>query len=52
MEECLFATDNFGIKSIYPKLNLRNTGCAALDLAYVACGRFDGYFIIILIYGI
>ncbi len=44
LEECLFATDNFGIKSIYPKLNLRNTGCAALDLAYVACGRFDGYF--------
>ena len=44
LDECLFATDNFGIKSIYPKLNLRNTGCAALDLAYVACGRFDGYF--------
>ena len=44
LEECLFATDNLGIKSIYPKLNLRNTGCAALDLAYVACGRFDGYF--------
>ena len=25
-------------------MNLRNTGCAALDLAYVGCGRFDGYF--------
>jgi myo-inositol-1(or 4)-monophosphatase len=40
----LFASNNDGISSIYPKLNLRNTGCAALDLAYVACGRFDGYF--------
>ena len=33
-----------GIKLIYPKPNLKNTGCAALDLAYVGCGRFDGYF--------
>lgn len=24
--------------------DLRRTGSAALDLAYVACGRFDGYF--------
>ena len=23
---------------------MRNTGCAALDLAYVACGRLDGFF--------
>jgi len=44
MEECLFASNNEGVKSIYPRLNLRNTGCAALDLAYVGCGRFDGYF--------
>ena len=22
----------------------RKTGCAALDMAYVAAGRFDGYF--------
>ena len=44
LDDCLFATNNEGIKSIYPKLNLRNTGCAALDLAYVGCGRFDGYF--------
>ena len=42
--ECLFATNNDGIRKIFPKLNLRNTGCAALDLAYVGCGRFDGYF--------
>ena len=44
LDDCLFASDNEGIKSIYPKLNIRNTGCAALDLAYVGCGRFDGYF--------
>ncbi len=44
LDECLFATNNEGIKNLYPKLNLRNTGCAALDLAYVGCGRFDGYF--------
>ena len=44
LDECLFATNNEGIRSIYPKLNLRNTGCAALDLAYVGCGRLDGYF--------
>ena len=43
-DECLFASNSDGIKSVYPKLNLRNTGCAALDLAYVACGRLDGFF--------
>ncbi len=44
IDDCLFSTNCEGIKLIYPKLNLRNTGCAALDLAYVGCGRFDGYF--------
>ena len=44
LEDCLFASNNEGVKLIYHKLNLRNTGCAALDLAYVGCGRFDGYF--------
>ena len=44
LDECLFASNSEGLKSIYPKLNLRNTGCAALDLAYVGCGRLDGYF--------
>ena len=44
IEDCLFASNNDGVKSIHPKLNLRNTGCAALDLAYVGCGRLDGYF--------
>ena len=42
LEDCLFATNHSG--AIQSKLNLRYTGCAALDLAYVACGRFDGYF--------
>ena len=44
LEDCLFASNNDGIKSVHPRLNLRNTGCAALDLAYVGCGRLDGYF--------
>ena len=44
LDDCLFATNNDGIKFLHPKLNLRNTGCAALDLAYVGAGRFDGYF--------
>ena len=44
LDECLFASNSDGIKLVYPKLNLRNTGCAALDLAYVACGRLDGFF--------
>ncbi len=42
IEDCLFATNHAG--AVHSKLNLRYTGCAALDLAYVACGRFDGYF--------
>jgi len=42
LEECLFATNHQG--AIHSKLNLRYTGSAALDLAYVACGRLDGYF--------
>ena len=25
-------------------LPYRKSGCAALDMAYVACGRYDGYF--------
>ena len=44
LDECLFASNNDGVKSVHPKLNLRNTGCAALDLAYVGCGRLDGFF--------
>ena len=44
LNECLFATNGDGVEKINSKLNLRHTGCAALDLAYVGCGRFDGYF--------
>ena len=44
LEECLFSSDPEGLKSIFPKLNMRNTGCAALDLAYVGSGRLDGFF--------
>ncbi len=44
LDECLFASNSDGLKSIHPKLKLRNTVCAALDLAYVGCGRLDGFF--------
>ena len=44
LEDCLFSSDANGLKNIFPKLNMRNTGSAALDLAYVGSGRFDGYF--------
>ena len=42
LEDCLFATNHLGAK--YSELNLRYTGCAALDLAYVGSGRLDGFF--------
>ena len=42
IEECLFATNKIG--SSVDQLNCRITGSAALDLAYVSSGRFDGYF--------
>ncbi len=41
LEECLFAT---GGKEFKINLNTRKLGSAALDMAYVAAGRFDGYF--------
>ena len=44
MEECLFSSNNDGVKYATPQLNMRNTGCAALDLAYVGAGRLDGFF--------
>jgi len=44
LDDCLFSSDSSGLKNIFPKLNMRNTGCAALDLAYVGAGRLDGYF--------
>ena len=42
LEECLFASNHLGVK--FSNLNMRYTGCAALDLAYVGAGRLDGFF--------
>ncbi len=42
LDECLFATNQNGLSST--DLNARIFGSAALDLAYVASGRIDGYF--------
>ena len=44
LDECLFSSDSNGLKFAFPDLNMRNSGCAALDLAYVGSGRLDGYF--------
>ena len=41
-DECLFGSNLESIKNI--NLNLRISGSAALDLAYVASGRLDGFF--------
>tara|TARA_B100000965_G_scaffold398225_1_gene416018 strand:- start:59 stop:799 length:741 start_codon:yes stop_codon:yes gene_type:complete len=42
LDSCLFASG--GILKNDIELPLRKTGSAALDIAYVAAGRFDGYF--------
>ena len=42
IEECLFSSNHEGVK--FSDLNMRYSGCAALDLAYVASGRLDGFF--------
>ena len=42
MEECLFVMG--GKNNIEPNFLYRKSGCAALDMAYVASGRYDGYF--------
>ena len=42
IEDCLFVAGgkiNYG-----DELLIRKSGCAALDMAYVASGRYDGYF--------
>ena len=42
IDNCLFVTGG-NIKKDYNIL-YRKSGCAALDMAYVAAGRYDGYF--------
>ena len=42
INECLFVTG--GKKKDEIDLPFRKSGCAALDMAYVASGRYDGYF--------
>ena len=42
IEQCLFATG--GKNEFDIKLNTRRSGSAALDMAYVGSGRYDGYF--------
>ena len=42
IDECLFSSNHEGVK--FSSLNMRCSGCAALDLAYVASGRLDGFF--------
>ena len=42
IEECLFVMG--GKNNIEPNFLFRKSGCAALDMAYVASGRYDGYF--------
>ena len=42
INDCLFVTG--GKIDNEPDLPYRKSGCAALDMAYVAAGRYDGYF--------
>ena len=42
IDDCLFGSNLHGVKKV--DLNLRVSGSAALDLAYVAAGRLDGFF--------
>ena len=42
INDCLFVTG--GKIKIEPNLTYRRSGCATLDMAYVASGRYDGYF--------
>ena len=42
LNSCLFATG--GLSKNQAVLPFRKSGSAALDIAYVAAGRYDGYF--------
>ena len=42
IDDCLFVAG--GKMKEEPNLPYRKSGCAALDMAYVASGRYDGYF--------
>jgi len=42
LDECLFGSNQESITN--QNLNIRVSGSAALDLAYVGCGRLDGFF--------
>ena len=42
LNNCLFVTGGKIVNE--PDLTYRKSGCAALDMAYVAAGRYDGYF--------
>ncbi len=42
LNDCLFVTGGKIKKD--PDLSYRKSGCASLDMAYVAAGRYDGYF--------
>ena len=42
INDCLFVTGGIIKKEL--ELTYRKSGCAALDMAYVASGRYDGYF--------
>ena len=42
LSDCLFVTGDKIQNNL--DLHFRKSGCAALDMAYVAAGRFDGYF--------